>query len=121
MNKARQILECRDAQLGSPTEGKGESVTFNTGVSFEDAVGRRIIRISIYRVRPDLLARSGKAQVENAHVCDLRVLQEGSALLIVNGYYQLLLLLSSFFSLLSFFPGYERACAVERETLLGVS
>ena len=109
MNKARQILKCRDAQLGSPTQGKSESVTFNAGVSFEDAVGGRIIGVSIYRVRPDLLERSGKAQVENAHVRDLRIPQDGSALLIVNGYAQLLLLLSLFFSLCSCFAAHESA------------
>jgi hypothetical protein len=73
--KRDRYRECGNAQFYSTSESEGESVSFNAGVSFKDAIGRRVVRIRIHCVRSDVVERSGEAQVEDTHINDLKVFQ----------------------------------------------
>src|SRR5260370_32819953 len=75
LNKSRKILKCKHAYFCSVAQGEGEAVSFDTHIRFQNAICRRVIRVCVDRVRPNLVARGWKTQIEDANIRDFRVAQ----------------------------------------------
>ena len=67
---AGEVLERLDARVGAAAEGEGEAVAFERGVGLEDAVGGGVVGVFVDGVGADLLARGGKAEIDDADAGD---------------------------------------------------
>ena len=69
------MLECAYDEFSAATEREGEAMTLVAAVGFEDAVGGGVVGVLIDGVGTDVVARSGKSQIDDPYIRDGDVVQ----------------------------------------------
>ena len=73
LDEPRQKLRRQHHQVRTTPQRKRQSKSTHTRIRFQNAVGRRVIRILVHRIRADILFRGRKPDIQHLYLGDIHV------------------------------------------------